>query len=286
MNKFVDSLPDTLRLLAGERTEEYELERLVGYTKFLTWLIAPNDERLINLAGKIAVARAMRDTMRGNNPLVPEGSEEEYLRRVSQIHFSPQAISYCLLTTRDTPDPRLTYVILRHDAEFSARILRFLVQLDQEQGLIDGPPSVNRAMRFVGDKGYDYFPDGTSHQKIKEEWSKTAASAPFLTADYLEENFITYIPPTNRAFFTAYLTMFGEDASFRRFLGASRYLQERAIALLHPSSREKIKFVEFPVSVEPVPVPFEPFDERQRKLITEYRVHPELEPKRTKRAKS
>ncbi|MER8661285.1 hypothetical protein NKH34_09100 [Mesorhizobium sp. M1148] len=261
---FERRLNDVIALLVGEREESHPGERYVAHAQFFTWASVPHLPAIVDHMSFVAGARLYRLLEKGLLEL-----EEDvcgYLASVAERYLGPSYVSRTLFSTRDVAFDASFIDLHRSDSQLAAEIVRFFVQLHQDKAHIPIAPTMNRAMRFVEENGFDAFEDPTSTTKVKSVWADVARTAPILAVgDALDMHYSWWFPYSCQP-------VFADPATMRQLLGGAKFIQRLCCELMHEDTLRKIDFPEWPEFITEVPVAFGQFTASQADRIKGYRV--------------
>lgn len=166
---FEQRLNDVLALLAGERDESHAGERYVAHAQFFAWATVPHLPEIVEYMNFVAGARLYRLLEKGL--LKVDGDADEYLSSVAKRYLGPSYVSRMLLSRTTVAFDASLVELDRIDSKIASEIVRFFVQSHQNGDMILIKPTMNRAMRFVEEDGFNSFAESISTTKVKSVWA-------------------------------------------------------------------------------------------------------------------
>ena len=164
----------------------------------------------------------------------------------------------------------------------SCQIAQFLLQDSEAPNAGKRKPSLNRAIHFIERDGFGIYEDiangekVSSHQTIKDEWSDTRSTSPFLLtwrrlADegHFDYGFDLSCPAYPR--FLSHYEYMRSSGLLLQFFQMAKFIAVRLETIL-TSVGVEVSWPSFPNWLEPLPVSFGPFSPEQRTILFDYKA--------------
>ncbi len=252
-------LTDIIALLTDLRRPRFQHEKHIALMTFSAWLNWPNNSEVLEHAQIVSAATCFLDSGGKRNPLVTT-------ENLCNALLVPPIAGQFVDLSESSMNLRCAAV----------DILSFFLCCPATL-----KPSLNKAFFFLdegGSKGWeiDLAPelqgdDPRSIPTLKIAWKERAITAPFAWA--LGPTGMDELPlPDEEDSFKRADRILRKPKRLHKYFGASKFVQDRLLALLDSTSKQRSKFIKLPDKLEPVECESDPLDEEQLKILARYRA--------------
>lgn len=252
------------KLYEGKQ-ERFPYERAIEIIKLSSWIMFPEEPRVLQHAQTTAAANLIRmlssrELRRGNN-------RTEVIEEIARAVLLPIAVADSLLNPPLAHPFSMEIEAQSPDYWDAVDIVQFFFRCPK-----DLKPSLNKAIFFLESGGLG-DERTMSAASLRSYWVKYAVSASFPVAEQLLGHSIIGLAPDSKAALKTAIKLADKPDELRTYLSAVKNVQETLISKLDEKSRARFKFIRFPEAVgDDVDVEHNPYETNQVELIRKYRA--------------